>query len=154
MMPLMVTGGFRTREGMEEALRHDAIDVIGLGRPLITDPSAPKRLLAGENRELPAYERTMRWGPGLFGPTSKVFLLKAINVIGQQGWYCLEIFRLAKGLKPSRNRGVFRAFVSYMWDENVKAGRLHRARRLAAKSAPPASSRPMAGLSGQEAPLK
>ncbi len=154
MMPLMVTGGFRTREGMEEALRHDAIDVIGLGRPLITDPDAPKRLLAGDRRELPAYERTMRWGPGLFGPTSKVFLLKAINVIGQQGWYCLEIFRLAKGLKPNLRRGVFRAFVAYMWDENVKAYRLHRARRLAAKGAPSLSSNATAGLSGQGAPLK
>ena len=30
-VPLMVTGGFRTRQGMEAALREDACDIIGLG---------------------------------------------------------------------------------------------------------------------------
>ena len=123
-------------------MREDAIDVIGLGRPLITDPEAPKRLLSGDDRTLPSYERKMRWGPGLFGPTSKVFLFKAINVIGQQGWYCLEIFRRAKGLRPDLRRGVFSAFVGYMWDENVKASRLRRSRRMALKRARTSSHSP------------
>ena len=43
----MVTGGFRTRGGMEQALAGGPVDVIGLGRPLCTDPDVPKRLLAG-----------------------------------------------------------------------------------------------------------
>ena len=153
-MPLMVTGGFRTREGMEEAMREDAIDVIGLGRPLITDPDAPKRLLAGEDSSLPSYERSTRWGPGLFGPTSKVYLFKVINVIGQQGWYCLEIFRRAKGLEPNLKRGVFSAFVGYMWDENVKASRLRRARRRASKGASSLSASAMVSQPGQEAQFK
>ena len=132
-------------------MREDAIDVIGLGRPMITDPDAPKRLLAGENRCLPSYERSMRWGPGLLGPTSKIYLFKAINVIGQQGWYCLEILRLAKGLKPVLKRGVFSAFVGYMWDENVKADRLRRTRRRANKRAKSFSPSATVGTSSQKA---
>lgn len=44
-VPLMVTGGFRTREGMESALREDACDIIGLGRPAALNPSLPKNLI-------------------------------------------------------------------------------------------------------------
>ena len=56
-MPLMVTGGFRSRAGMEEALAAGAAQVIGIGRPLCGDPLAVKRLLNGETQALPAYEK-------------------------------------------------------------------------------------------------
>lgn len=46
---LMVTGGFATVGGMNEALRSGALDVIGLGRPMIVDPELPRRLLGGED---------------------------------------------------------------------------------------------------------
>lgn len=44
-VPLMVTGGFRTRKGMEEALRSGACDLIGLGRPSVLNPSLPNNIL-------------------------------------------------------------------------------------------------------------
>src|SRR5439155_20760944 len=53
-MPLMVTGGFRTSAGMEDALRAGSVDVVGLGRPLITDPDV-SRLLAGDKPVLAAH---------------------------------------------------------------------------------------------------
>ncbi|MEO1653184.1 MAG: NADH:flavin oxidoreductase/NADH oxidase family protein, partial [Bacteroidota bacterium] len=40
-IPLMVTGGFRTRAFAEEALGKDELDVIGFGRPFIVDPAFP-----------------------------------------------------------------------------------------------------------------
>ena len=40
-MPLMVTGGFRTRAGMNAALEAGEADLIGLGRPLCVDVDAP-----------------------------------------------------------------------------------------------------------------
>lgn len=40
-MPLMVTGGFRTRLGMEAALKEGACDLIGIGRPSVLNPSLP-----------------------------------------------------------------------------------------------------------------
>jgi len=39
-MPLMVTGGFRSRQAMEAALEGGDTDVIGIARPFCTDPAA------------------------------------------------------------------------------------------------------------------
>lgn len=47
-VPLMVTGGFRSRAIMESALAEDALDVVGLARPFAVDPGIARRLLAGE----------------------------------------------------------------------------------------------------------
>lgn len=44
-LPLMVTGGFRTRQGMEAALQADDCDMIGIGRPAIINPSLPANLI-------------------------------------------------------------------------------------------------------------
>ncbi|MGH8456169.1 MAG: NADH:flavin oxidoreductase/NADH oxidase family protein [Stenotrophobium sp.] len=128
-MPLMVTGGFRTRAGIEDALASGAVDLVGLGRPLCGEPDIPRRLLDGSLQELPRYEKRMQLGPGIFAPTTKIFLLRLINVLGQQGWYYLQLFRLADGLKPDFKLGVFGAFWRYQLDEYRKAWRLRRARR-------------------------
>jgi hypothetical protein len=45
-LPLMVTGGFRSRAGMDAALATGAVDVVGLARPLAVEPDLPSRLLA------------------------------------------------------------------------------------------------------------
>lgn len=42
---LMVTGGFRSRIGMEEAIRMEDCDLIGLGRPAAAFPTLPKDLI-------------------------------------------------------------------------------------------------------------
>jgi len=43
----MLSGGVRTRQGMIEALRGGAVDLIGLARPLAHEPDLARRLLAG-----------------------------------------------------------------------------------------------------------
>ncbi|WP_068076724.1 NADH:flavin oxidoreductase/NADH oxidase family protein [Novosphingobium lentum] len=46
-VPLMVTGGFRSRAAMDAALVSGALDVVGLGRPFCADPAVATRLLSG-----------------------------------------------------------------------------------------------------------
>jgi 2,4-dienoyl-CoA reductase-like NADH-dependent reductase (Old Yellow Enzyme family) len=46
-VPIMLSGGFRTRQGMVDALRGGAVDLIGLARPLAHEPDLAQRLLAG-----------------------------------------------------------------------------------------------------------
>ena len=58
-MPLMVTGGFRTRTGMESALRSGATDLVGLGRPLCVEPDLPRRLLSRQTDSALGYERRL-----------------------------------------------------------------------------------------------
>ncbi|KAF9693280.1 hypothetical protein EKO04_008684 [Ascochyta lentis] len=48
---LMVTGGFRSRKGMQEALQSGACDLIGIGRPAAIWPHLPKEVLLNEKIE-------------------------------------------------------------------------------------------------------
>ncbi|KAK3190802.1 hypothetical protein K4F52_003118 [Lecanicillium sp. MT-2017a] len=42
---LMVTGGFRSRLGLEQAVKSGACDLVGIGRPSVIDPQLPKTIL-------------------------------------------------------------------------------------------------------------
>ncbi|MAS44018.1 MAG: NADH:flavin oxidoreductase [Rhodobacteraceae bacterium] len=81
-LPMMVTGGFRTREGMEAALASGAADVIGLGRPLCLEPDLPARLIAGETDRAIDAEKDVT-------PRGAVM-----------AWYYEQIFRMSEGLAP------------------------------------------------------
>jgi 2,4-dienoyl-CoA reductase-like NADH-dependent reductase (Old Yellow Enzyme family) len=82
---LMVTGGFRTAQGMVDAIANDGIDMIALGRPLALDPAAPAALLQGEPVNLTQPDDRLRLGSGLLGPRSPIKLLRAINGLGSMG---------------------------------------------------------------------
>jgi 2,4-dienoyl-CoA reductase-like NADH-dependent reductase (Old Yellow Enzyme family) len=125
-MPLMVTGGFRSVAGMNAALASGTMDVVGIARPLCVDPEIANKLLAGEAVETPAYEKTLRLGPGLLGPHSPVNLIKAMNGWGQQGWFCLQILRMGEGKNPDPKMGVFSAFRNYAKNEARAASALQR----------------------------
>lgn len=47
---IMCTGGFRSKAGIEQALRGDGIDLIGIGRPAAADPDWTVRLLASATK--------------------------------------------------------------------------------------------------------
>ena len=48
---LMVTGGFKSRRGMEEALSSNSCDLIGLGRASVINPRAPQEIILNEDIE-------------------------------------------------------------------------------------------------------
>lgn len=126
-MPLMVTGGFRTRASMEAALESGDTDVIGLGRPFCTHPDVARRLLAGEINELPAFEHRLHLRPrGRLSPASPWLLAKMVNVLGAQGWYYQQMDRLANGRPIDPGRGMLRSFARYWWDDLTRAAALRR----------------------------
>lgn len=47
-MPLIVTGGFRTRVGMKKALEDGDCDMIGLARPAVIHPTLPRDVILNE----------------------------------------------------------------------------------------------------------
>ncbi len=61
-MPLMVTGGFRTRAGINAALAAGAMDVAGIARPLVPDPAFSAKLLADGPEPDTRYEATLSGG--------------------------------------------------------------------------------------------
>jgi hypothetical protein len=120
----MVTGGFRSAEGMHEALAGGDVDVIGLARPLCIDPDFPAKILSGKLQVAPAVEQDLRIGPGIFGPNSRIRTIKAINAFARIGWYYEQIYRLADGLEADSSLGALRALIAYEKTEKSKAREL------------------------------
>jgi 2,4-dienoyl-CoA reductase-like NADH-dependent reductase (Old Yellow Enzyme family) len=116
-MPLMVTGGFRSRAAMEAALEVDC-DVIGLGRPLCWQPDFPRRLLAHEADHVARIEDRLKFAErGWRSPTSRLTLMKVLNAFGAQAWYYCQLFRLADGQPADLGRGMLSSLVEYLRDE-------------------------------------
>ena len=125
-MPLMVTGGFRSARGIDEALTSGDVDMIGLGRPLCVDPEFPAKILAGELQRAPDVEEDLRIGPGILGPNSPIAAIKAINGFARIGWYYEQIYRLADGLDADTSMTALKAIMAYEKTEKRKARELLR----------------------------
>lgn len=125
-MPVMVTGGFRTRVAMDAVLADGDCDLIGLARPLCADPDAAGKLLSGEILGTTDWENRLRLGPTRWlGPNSPVGLIKAINGFGMMGWFGAQIERLADGEEPDTGLGVFPAFIGAQ-ARRAKAAKAYR----------------------------
>lgn len=120
-IPLMVTGGFRTASAMNDALTNENIDLIGIGRPLCGDPAASAKLLGGEVAQIPAWENSLRIGPGFLGPNSRFDLIKTLNVAAAQGWFCVQILRMGNADVPDTTMSAFKALRVYKKNEGEAA---------------------------------
>ncbi|MEZ5895141.1 MAG: NADH:flavin oxidoreductase/NADH oxidase family protein [Parvularculaceae bacterium] len=125
-MPLMVTGGFRSRAGMDSALASGAADLVGIARPLCVDPDVAQKLLSGEIGETPRWEKTLRLGGGFWGPGSPNATIKAVNGFAAMAYFYKNIFRLADGAPPREKMALLPAFASLQMHERKAAKRLIR----------------------------
>ena len=116
-IPLMVTGGFRSRLTMVEALAQGELDMIGLARPLCADVDIPRLLISGEISYVPAYEEDLKLGNGWLGPASKNSLLRAINVQGEVAWFYQQMLQLAELRRGRKGQGVLSSFVRHLLRE-------------------------------------
>lgn len=44
-VPLMVTGGFRSRQAMESAVQNGGCDIVGIARPAVLNPALPNNTI-------------------------------------------------------------------------------------------------------------
>ena len=107
-MPLMVTGGFRTRAAMEHALSNAAADLIGIGRPLCGDPDACNKLLNGAD-EIARFENQLHLLPGWLRWLEGIKAVKAIAGFGVQYWYYAQLTALGQTGAPDLKKSVFSA---------------------------------------------
>ncbi len=121
-MPLMVTGGFRSRAAMDEALASGAADLIGVARPLCVDPDAPRKLLSREIAAAQGFEASLRLGDGWLGPASPNAFIKAINGFAAMAFYYQNLYRLADGGEAQENMALFPAFIRHQMGER-RAGK-------------------------------
>jgi len=105
--PLMLTGGFRSLEGMAEALESGACDMIGLGRSLVLNPNFPNQLMAGEAVESEVHPLSTGWKK-----LDKIFPLEIT-------WYTQQIHRMGKGLAPNPNMSVKASVLSTIFSIGI-----------------------------------
>ncbi|SDJ51228.1 NADH:flavin oxidoreductase/NADH oxidase family protein [Salimicrobium halophilum] len=106
-IPIAVTGGFRTKEGMEQALAAGGTDMIGLARPLAVDPSIPDKLLKGEleTLDLPAVKTG----------------IPAIDKGGMMEimWFSQQLDRIGKGQEAKPNFSPKLSLLKSLWENGT-----------------------------------
>ncbi len=108
VMPLMVTGGFRSRAAMEHALSTGAADLIGIGRPLCGDPDACNKLLDGAT-DIARFENQLHLLPGWLRWLEGIKAIRAIASFGVQYWYYAQLNALGQTGEPDLTKPVFAA---------------------------------------------
>jgi len=107
-VPLMVTGGFRQRAAMEQALQSGSADVIGLGRPMCVMTDAPNQLINGLD-ELPRYEDSLSLFPKWLAWLGNLKMLKAVAGFAVQYWYYGQIDAIGRTGNANAKLTVFQA---------------------------------------------
>jgi 2,4-dienoyl-CoA reductase-like NADH-dependent reductase (Old Yellow Enzyme family) len=90
-LPLMVTGGFRSFEFCNKVIEDGELDLIGMGRPFITNLEDISGFLEGN---IPMLENLiLRTG------------IKQFEDASEGGFYAAQLIRLSKGKKFNKNMG-------------------------------------------------
>lgn len=105
---LMVTGGFRTVEGMNAALQSGACDFIGIARPLAVEVDLADRLIAGHDVRY-AVNQIKTGIPFV----DKMAIMEII-------WYAAQFKAIGQGKKPNPKLSPLLVFLNYA-KGNIKA---------------------------------
>ena len=105
--PLVVTGGFRSAQAMNEALNTSATDFIGIARTMAVDPDFPNKLMENSDHGMP-----------LIVPTTGKPALDKIGMVGLV-WYEHQMWRIADGKESDPQLSafgvVFKTLLSAGW---------------------------------------
>lgn len=90
-VPLIITGGFRSEQAMNEALDSGDLDFIGIARPLTILPDLPNQIQQGvyQTLEMPLLS------------LGNAEMDKKYGGIVQMGWYMVQMNLIANGLPPN-----------------------------------------------------
>lgn len=112
-VPILLTGGMRSRAVMEDAIGSGAIDVVGLARPMTHAPELPRQLLDGTLATAPTVSVRSRFR----------LLDDALQVM----WFQAQIHELAHGRDPDLQLGamtaVWRGLRAMLWPKRGTAPR-------------------------------
>jgi 2,4-dienoyl-CoA reductase-like NADH-dependent reductase (Old Yellow Enzyme family) len=114
-IPLMVTGGFRSTSVMNDAIESGKTDLIGMGRPFITEPGFAANLLSGKIAKAPAIEQD--FPPADTLPRGAVL-----------SWFCAQLALVGKTGNPDFSLSVVDGHESYLQQIKVATEKLILAR--------------------------
>ncbi len=113
---VMLTGGNRTATEMARAVRDGLMDVVGIGRPLVTVPDFAAQLLCGDD-------------PGEL-PRPRKLRSRVADAFVQTAWHERQMHRLATGRDVSPRMTALGALAWGMRRNTVGAWRVRRRARL------------------------
>jgi 2,4-dienoyl-CoA reductase-like NADH-dependent reductase (Old Yellow Enzyme family) len=94
-IPIMLTGGMRSRAVMDDAIASGAVDIVGLGRPMTHAPDLPAQLLDGSVSAAPPVNIRSR--------------VRVLDDALQVLWFQAQIHELASGREPNPDLGRWTA---------------------------------------------
>lgn len=106
--PLLLTGGFRTHDGMKEALTTQSCDMIGVARAFALDPKFMDKIQSGNVYESPVKPLTTG-----IKRLDQLFPLEII-------WYTLQLRRMAKNKLPNPSASVLGAIVQTLMTYGIQ----------------------------------
>ncbi len=104
--PLMLTGGFRSLDGLNSALASGDCDMVGIARSVAINPEFPNQLLAGE-----AVESAVKPLTTGFKFLDKIVPLEIL-------WYTEQLRLMGAGKEPNPKRKA----IGVAWDTLYKVG--------------------------------
>lgn len=99
--PLMLTGGFRTVAGMQQAIASEKLDVVGIARPFCLFPNIGNEILNESRSDFPVN----------INKTGVKGIDGMMNII----WYEAQIKRLGLGKKPNLKLSSWSVFFNYLF---------------------------------------
>lgn len=121
-VPLAVTGGFRTRAAMSEAVSSGACDVVGLGRPTTVNPAAADSLLVTHQTRLHVPDIA----PALPARIANTARAKTFLSALELQWHGTQLHRLAAGGEPDPTIGPLATAAALLKNNGVNAFRARR----------------------------
>jgi 2,4-dienoyl-CoA reductase-like NADH-dependent reductase (Old Yellow Enzyme family) len=121
-VPLAVTGGFRTRAAMSEAVRSGACDVVGLGRPTTVNPAAADSVLTTRQERLHVPDVSPPLPARLANTARAKTFLSAVEL----QWHAGQLHRLGAGGEPDPTIGPLATTVALLKNNGINAFRARR----------------------------
>lgn len=125
-MPLMITGGFRSRSIMEGALKSGELEVIGLGRPLCAKPDLCNELLSGTATAAPTPENELLLDRAALDFVVDDSTFRTIESYSHLAWSCQQIARLGDGKDPDLKMTLLEALAAYELSETTAFQEMQR----------------------------
>ena len=109
--PLIITGGFRSENAMNEALQSGHLDFIGIARPFALQPDLPNQIQQGYYQTIV----TNRIKTG-FAPVDN-----KLGAVLEMDWYMAQMALIGNGKQPNSKLSPWKVLLKTLW-ENGKAG--------------------------------
>jgi 2,4-dienoyl-CoA reductase-like NADH-dependent reductase (Old Yellow Enzyme family) len=94
--PLVVTGGFRSQKGMEEAIANGEIDMVGIAKPFALVPDLANKIFHGNYKTVQT--KPIRTGIKLVDKSASLLEI---------GWYEQQLARIGKSKSPDPDHNVW-----------------------------------------------